>query len=138
MSGSTIDENVLLADALGISVEELQTARDEANQAAIEQAIADLLDPILELHRLIRDRIVAACERTSPDDLAAVARDDLRPRSIEEIAALANPSPFEGVGVITAVEITSALAWKFRCAVISDTSCAAISTFEASSAPDWI
>lgn len=41
VSGSTIDENALLADALGISVEELQTARDEANQAAIEQAIAE-------------------------------------------------------------------------------------------------
>jgi hypothetical protein len=38
---STIDENALLADALGISVEKLQAARDEANQAAIEQAIAE-------------------------------------------------------------------------------------------------
>jgi formaldehyde-activating enzyme involved in methanogenesis len=38
---STINENALLADALGISIEELQAARDEANQAAIEQAIKE-------------------------------------------------------------------------------------------------
>jgi formaldehyde-activating enzyme involved in methanogenesis len=41
VSSDTIDENALLADALGISVEELQTARDEANQAAIAQAIEE-------------------------------------------------------------------------------------------------
>ena len=34
-----LDENALLADALGISVEELQAARKAANQAAIEQAV---------------------------------------------------------------------------------------------------
>ena len=41
VSGSTIDENALLADALGISVEALQSARETANEAAIEQAIAE-------------------------------------------------------------------------------------------------
>lgn len=41
VSGSTIDENALLAQALGISVEALQTARETANQAAIDQAIAE-------------------------------------------------------------------------------------------------
>lgn len=37
----SIDENALLADALGITVDELQAARETANQAAIEQAIAE-------------------------------------------------------------------------------------------------
>ena len=39
VSGSTIDEQALLAEALGITVEELQTAREVANEAAIAQAI---------------------------------------------------------------------------------------------------
>jgi ribosomal protein S20 len=34
-----IDENALLAEALGITVEKLQTAREQANEAAIAQAI---------------------------------------------------------------------------------------------------
>ncbi len=38
---SDIDENALLADALGITVDKLQAAREAANQAAIEQAIAE-------------------------------------------------------------------------------------------------
>ncbi len=41
VADSAIDENALLADALGITVEKLQTAREAANQAAIEQAIAE-------------------------------------------------------------------------------------------------
>jgi lambda repressor-like predicted transcriptional regulator len=42
VTGETkIDERALLADALGISVEDLQAAREEANQTAIEQAIAE-------------------------------------------------------------------------------------------------
>jgi hypothetical protein len=40
-SGSEIDENALLAEALGITTEALQTAREQANQAALEQAIAE-------------------------------------------------------------------------------------------------
>ena len=36
-----IDENALLADALSITPEELQAAREQANQAALEQAIAE-------------------------------------------------------------------------------------------------
>lgn len=38
-AGHSIDQNALLADALGITVEELQIARDVANQSAIDQAI---------------------------------------------------------------------------------------------------
>lgn len=40
VANSDIDENTLLADALGITVDELQTAREIANQSAINQAIA--------------------------------------------------------------------------------------------------
>ncbi|HOU13043.1 MAG TPA: hypothetical protein PKZ84_07985 [Anaerolineae bacterium] len=40
VANSDIDENALLANALGITVEKLQAAREAANQAAIEQAIA--------------------------------------------------------------------------------------------------
>ena len=38
--GGDIDYDALLADALGITVEELQAAREKANQAALEQAVA--------------------------------------------------------------------------------------------------
>jgi ribosomal protein S20 len=38
VSGSAIDGNALLADALGIIVEELDAARETANQTAIDQA----------------------------------------------------------------------------------------------------
>jgi len=38
---STIDQEALLADALGITVEKLQTAQETAQQAAITQAVAD-------------------------------------------------------------------------------------------------
>lgn len=41
VSTDEIDEQALLADALGISVEDLQAARETANQAAIEQAVAE-------------------------------------------------------------------------------------------------
>ena len=41
MSSGAIDEEALLAKALGITVEKLQAAREEANQAAIDQAIAE-------------------------------------------------------------------------------------------------
>ena len=41
VANDTIDENALLADALGITVDELRAARETANQAAIEQAIAE-------------------------------------------------------------------------------------------------
>ena len=38
---TTIDHEALLADALGISVEDLQAARDEAKDAALAQALED-------------------------------------------------------------------------------------------------
>ncbi len=41
VAGGAIDENTLLADALGITVDELTAARETANQAAINQAIAE-------------------------------------------------------------------------------------------------
>jgi hypothetical protein len=41
VSGAAIDENALLADALGITVDELQAAREAANQAAVDQALAE-------------------------------------------------------------------------------------------------
>ncbi|HQE91378.1 MAG TPA: hypothetical protein PLH19_03075 [Anaerolineae bacterium] len=41
VANNTIDENALLADALGITVDELQAAREAANQAAIQQAVAE-------------------------------------------------------------------------------------------------
>lgn len=39
--GGKIDENALLAEALGITVDELEVAREKANLAAIEQAVKD-------------------------------------------------------------------------------------------------
>jgi hypothetical protein len=39
--GGAIDGNALLAEALDISVKELQAAREQANQAALEQALAE-------------------------------------------------------------------------------------------------
>jgi ribosomal protein S20 len=41
VSRAAIDENALLAEALGITVDELQAAREAANQAAIDQAVAE-------------------------------------------------------------------------------------------------
>ncbi|MGC9522811.1 MAG: hypothetical protein ACP5HG_13130 [Anaerolineae bacterium] len=41
MSSGPIDEEALLANALGISVEELQAAREAANQAAVDQAVEE-------------------------------------------------------------------------------------------------
>jgi lambda repressor-like predicted transcriptional regulator len=41
LGGPTIDREALLADALGISVEELQTARENARAAAIQKAADD-------------------------------------------------------------------------------------------------
>jgi ribosomal protein S20 len=41
LSSKTIDEESLLANALGITVDELQAAREKANLAAIDQAVKD-------------------------------------------------------------------------------------------------
>ncbi len=41
VAGGTIDEEALLANALGITVDELQAAREKANQAAITQAVEE-------------------------------------------------------------------------------------------------
>jgi PAS domain-containing protein len=41
IANGKIDEEALLADALGITVDELRSAREKANQAAIDQAIAE-------------------------------------------------------------------------------------------------
>lgn len=39
-------------------------------------SIAEFLSPIQQLHRLIRDRLVAATESTSPDELAQIAKEE--------------------------------------------------------------
>ena len=41
VASGTIDEEALLAEALGITVDELQAAREQANQAAIAQAVEE-------------------------------------------------------------------------------------------------
>src|SRR5262249_26407098 len=51
----------------------LQTAsREQCRMSDIEA----LLGPIRRLHESIRDAVVAACERTAPDQLASIDRDD--------------------------------------------------------------
>ena len=79
VAGSNIDENALLADALGITVDELQAARETANQAAIEQAIAEGLitqeqADAMQAHKnvmsyLDRDTLLATALGMSVEDL---------------------------------------------------------------------
>ena len=81
VANDTIDENALLADALGITTDELQAARETANQAAIEQAIAEGLitqeqaDAMQARKTLMgyldRDTLLAKALGMSLDDLQA-------------------------------------------------------------------
>ncbi len=81
VASGTIDENALLAEALGITVEKLQAARETANQAAIEQAIAKGLitqeqaDAMLARKTLMsyldRDTLLAKALGMSLEDLQA-------------------------------------------------------------------
>lgn len=76
-----IDENALLAEALGITVDELQAARETANQAAIDQAVAKGLitqeqaDAMLARKALTsyldRDALLAKALGMSVEDLQA-------------------------------------------------------------------
>jgi ribosomal protein S20 len=85
VAGSTIDENALLADALGITTDELQTARETANQAAIDQAIAEGLitqeqaDAMQARKTLMgyldRDTLLAKALGMSVEDLQAAYAD---------------------------------------------------------------
>ena len=58
--GRSIDHSQLLADALGITVDELEAARDQANQAAIDQAIAEGLITQEEADEMQARRAVAS------------------------------------------------------------------------------
>jgi formaldehyde-activating enzyme involved in methanogenesis len=81
VAGSTIDEEALLADALNISVDELQAAREQANQAAIAQAVEEGIitqeqADEMQAHRnlqsyLNRDALLAKALGMSVDDLKA-------------------------------------------------------------------
>jgi polyhydroxyalkanoate synthesis regulator phasin len=76
-----IDENALLADALGITIDKLQAARETANQSAIDQAIAEGLitqeqaDVMLARKNvksyLDRDTLLAKALGMSVEDLQA-------------------------------------------------------------------
>jgi hypothetical protein len=70
-SGSSIDMDVLLADALSISVEELQDAREAAKTAAIEQAVAD--GRITEEQAALMEARQALNDYIEKDDLLAKA-----------------------------------------------------------------
>jgi hypothetical protein len=81
LADSDIDENALLADALGITTDELQAARETANQAAIDQAIAEGLITQEEANAmqarknvasyLNRDALLAKALGMSVEDLQA-------------------------------------------------------------------
>ncbi len=85
VADSAIDENTLLADALGITVDQLQAARETANQAAIDQAIAEGLitqeqaDAMLARKALRsyldRDTLLAKALGMSVEDLQAAYAD---------------------------------------------------------------
>jgi lambda repressor-like predicted transcriptional regulator len=89
--GDTIDHEALLADALGITVEELQAAQDQAHQAAVQQAVdeglidqdqADLMLAGYQLRRYInRDALMAQALGISIEELQA-ARDEGKPMAV--------------------------------------------------------
>jgi molybdopterin converting factor small subunit len=56
--GGKIDYPALLADALGVTVEELQAAQEAAHQAALEQALAEGLVTQEQLDRMLSLRAV--------------------------------------------------------------------------------
>jgi formaldehyde-activating enzyme involved in methanogenesis len=81
VAGGTIDEEALLANALNISVDELQAAREKANQAAIAQAVeegiitqeqADEMQAQRNLQSYLnRDALLAKALGMTLDDLKA-------------------------------------------------------------------
>ena len=84
-ANDAIDENALLAGALGITTDELQAARETANQAAIDQAIAEGLitqeqaDAMQARKTLMgyldRDTLLAKALGMSAEDLQAAYAD---------------------------------------------------------------
>lgn len=85
VAGGKIDEEALLANALGITVGELQTAREQANQAAIAQAVEqgiitqEQADEMLARRNLQsylnRDALLAAALGMSVEELQAAYAD---------------------------------------------------------------
>jgi formaldehyde-activating enzyme involved in methanogenesis len=85
VAGSTIDEEALLANALGITVDDLQAAREQANQAAIAQAVeegiitqeqADEMQARRNLRSYLeRDALLAEALGMSVEDLEAAYAD---------------------------------------------------------------
>ncbi len=71
---ATIDHEALLADALGISVEELQVAQEKAKDAALAQAIADgkLTQEQVEQMAARRDLMNYFQEQGVPEQMKAV------------------------------------------------------------------
>jgi hypothetical protein len=86
--GGSIDRQALLAEALGITVEELQAAQEEANRAAIQQAVdeelmtqeqADLMLSRMALRSYLdRDALVAEALGITVEELEA-ARTEGKP-----------------------------------------------------------
>ncbi|MGC9348424.1 MAG: hypothetical protein ACP5JG_09830 [Anaerolineae bacterium] len=81
VGAGAIDENALLADALGVSVETLQAAREAANEAALAQAVEEGLitqeqaDEMLSRKALMdylnRDSLLAAALGMTVEELQA-------------------------------------------------------------------
>ena len=91
MFGGKIDREALLADALGITVEELQAAQDKAHEAAVQQAVdeglitqdqADTMVAGYKLRNYVdRDAVMAKALGISVEELQA-ARDEGKPVAV--------------------------------------------------------
>jgi hypothetical protein len=89
--GDTIDHEALLADALGITVEELEAAQAQAHEAAVQQAVdeglidqeqADLMVAGYKLRQYVdRDALLADALGISVEELQA-ARDEGKPMAV--------------------------------------------------------
>jgi len=89
--GDTIDREALLADALGITVEELQAAQEQADLAAVQQAVdeglidqdqADLMVAGYKLRNYVdREALMAKALGISVEELQA-ARDEGKPMAV--------------------------------------------------------
>lgn len=89
--GGKIDREALLADALGITVEELQAAQDKAHEAAVQQAVdeglitqdqADMMMAGYKLRNYVdRDAVMAKALGISVEELQA-ARDEGKPVAV--------------------------------------------------------
>lgn len=85
VESGTIDEEALLANALGITVDELQAAREQANQAAIAQAVEEGIITQEQADEMVarrnlqsyldRDALLAKALEMSVDDLKAAYAD---------------------------------------------------------------